>query len=174
MGCSILARNVQRAAALCLARWLLSEFKGQSFCSLATCSPYPSSGTQTKLDVLNLYTQLLAVRQLFAAVRLPCCLQTGNGRFLADANINLLTRHLNKTRFNTSWANQYFVLQSLACWSVCSKYSPVMWQWCHVQPPLIRGSLECGHMTMSRVKNSIFLPQTFIDGSFAHGCSNSV
>ena len=32
----------------------------------------------------------------------------------------------NKT---TSWANQYFVLQSLACWSVCFKYILVMWRW---------------------------------------------
>ena len=103
MGCSILARNVQRTAALCLASRLLSEFKGQSFCSLATCSPYPSLGPQTQIGVVNLYTQLLAIRQLSAAVRLPCCLQTGNGRFLACANINLLTRHLTlKNRRNAT------------------------------------------------------------------------
>ena len=95
----------------------LSEFKGQSFCSLVTCSPYPSSGTQNSASLT--YIQLLTVKQLFAAVRLPCCLQTGNGRFLACANINLLTRHLKK-------------LSKLLKPCKCSGIKLIMWVFCSV------------------------------------------
>ena len=82
---------------------ILSEFKGQLFGSLATYSPWPYSGTQTKLNILITCTHCACSWRPVCCCQATCCLQTGNDFFWHAQTLIYLNYHINICYPVTKW-----------------------------------------------------------------------